>query len=126
MIFLKRFESFRRKKNESQALKRMSELGLELREALLEDEWRIEEHKIVHVASDVKLWIANGPKYFTVYDIGNEPHPHSYYENTLNEDDKFVLWNLYMELKRFAEQKPAQLVLNHLRLGRIKEHGENK
>jgi hypothetical protein len=107
-------------------VQRMSELGLELREALLKDSWEMSEHRLTHVASGVTLWIGGGIDRFRVYDIPKEIHVGSYYEKALNLHDRVVLWDLFIELKRRAEVKPADLVLNHLRLGRIKEQGEIK
>jgi len=107
-------------------VKRMSELGLELREALLNDSWEMTENKLKHVASGVTLWIGGGIDRFKVFDIPKEMHVGSFYEKVLNIHDRVVLWDLFIELKRRSEIKPAELVLNHLRLGRIKAQGEIK
>jgi hypothetical protein len=104
----------------------MSELGLELREALLNDSWEMTENKLKHVASGVTLWIGGGIDRFKVFDIPKEMHVGSFYEKVLNIHDRVVLWDLFIELKRRSEIKPAELVLNHLRLGRIKAQGEIK
>ena len=124
MIFLKRFKKLRTRWH----VQRMSELGLELREALLNDKWQISDNgcRFIHVSSGLTLWIGSGIYNFKLHDIPKEPHVGSYYENAINKHDRVVLWDLYGELRRHAEMKPADLALNHLRLGRIKEHGENK
>jgi hypothetical protein len=122
MIFLKRFESF----VQAWHTRRMSELGLELREALLNDMWRLKEHTVEHDSSGVVLWTSNGFNHFRVHDIQKQPHIPEYYWGALNVHDRLVLWGLIQQLREKAKQLPAELVLTHLRLGRIKEHGENK
>ena len=108
--------------------RRMSELGLELHEALLNDKWEISDNgcRFIHMSSGITLSMGTGVDDLKVHDIKTEPHTRSYYENAINKHDRVVLWDLYGELRRRAEMKPADLALNHLRLGRIKEHGENK
>jgi hypothetical protein len=122
MIFLKRFKKLRTRWH----VQRMSELGLELREALLNDSWEMSENQLMHKASGVALWVGSGLARFRVYDIQREPHIGSFYENAINKHDRVVLWDAYLNLRKRAEQTPADLTLNHLRLGRIREHGEIK
>lgn len=106
--------------------RRMSELGLELREALLNDTWCLKEHTLEHNSSGVVLWTSNGFQHFHIHDIQAQPHISEYYRHALTVHDRVVLWDLVQQLKEKAKQRPSELVLTHLRLGRIKEYGENK
>lgn len=119
MIFLKPFERLWIRWH----TRRMSELGLELREALLKDRWQMSEYRLTHEASGVALWTSNGWSHFRLHDIQKESHPNEFYKNALNVHDRIVLYKLFLQLKNKVEQLPADLALNHLRLGRIKEHG---
>lgn len=106
----------------------MTELGKELEEALLTDEWALSEHTITHRSSRIDLWIASGYPFFRMY---RAPGIH---ENELklmlNRFDLCVVWRTYKKvIKKYHREKKNEkfnTVLNTLRLGRIKESGEIK
>lgn len=104
----------------------MTPLGLELEEALDEGEWLLNEYSLRHKASKLELWIANGYPYFRLYraaDISDEAE----LKRMLNRFDRCVVWRKHIAaLKKFYKEKEMEqtnVVLNTLRLGRIKESG---
>lgn len=122
MIFSKPFEKLWIRWH----MRHMSELGLELREALLNDKWEVSEHRLKHVSSGLTLWTSNGFSHFKLHDIKKECHTSEYYANALNVHDRVVLYKLFLQLDEKVKQRPENLALNYLRLGRIKEQGEIK
>lgn len=104
----------------------MSELGLELLEAMENDTWRKTEHVLEHKSSGIELWIANGRSHFKLYRVPGMVLTDAQKEHALNKKDIGTLWGAYHELLRRTRSAPADTVLNILRLGRIKESGEIK
>lgn len=103
----------------------MSELGLELLEAMEgEDKWRKSEHTIEHIDSGIKMWTSNGFKHFKVYSVPGFSITDEQKENMLNKKDCKVLWDAYHEMLVRNKNAPANVVLNILRLARIKAQGE--
>jgi len=104
----------------------MTELGLELEEALNEGTWELTEHTVEHKASRIQLWIASGYPFFRLYRAPSVTE--GQLKIMLNRFDLCVLWRGYTCLvKSHTNRKKTEknnLVLNTLRLARIKEQGE--
>lgn len=102
----------------------MTPLGLELEEALSEGEWLLTEHTLEHKASKTYLWICNGYTYFRLYKAANITDEEQL-RRMLNRFDRCVVWRKHRQaLKKFHQEKrdeQTNVVLNTLRLGRIKE-----
>jgi hypothetical protein len=104
----------------------MTELGHELEEALSDSVWELTPHTVEHKASRIMLWIASGYPFFRLYrapNVGEEQ-----LKTMLNRFDLCVLWRGYTRLvKSHTARKKTEknnIVLNTLRLARIKEQGE--
>ena len=96
--------------------KRMTELGKELEEAALHDEWRTSEHRWTHAESRISFWVSNGFSHFRLYEC--ERLSESQLKGALNIHDRKVLWACYQKHKRYMERQPAEITLNLLRLKR--------
>ena len=102
------------------AATRMSPLGMELLEALREDEWTADEYTIKHVKSGIQLWTANSAEHFRVYTVPNGNLRDAEKEKLLTDDDRLVLYPVMRQLRRKVAAQPADIALNILRLGRMK------
>lgn len=104
----------------------MSELGIELEEALATGDWLVNEFTLTHKASKIELWIGSGYPFFRLYRAPNVNE--EVLKTMLNRFDLCVIWRAYRVAikKHNRKKKDAKLneVLNTLRLGRIKESGE--
>jgi len=104
----------------------MTEMGKELEESLLEDNWTKSQHTLSHSASRVELWIANDYPFFRLYRVGNNSDEHKL--GILNRFDRCVVWRAYQQRLKVVYRKEAESIvneaLNTLRLGRIKERGQ--
>lgn len=104
----------------------MTEMGKELEESLLEDDWVKSQHTLSHSASRVELWIGNNYPFFRLYRVGGNTDEHQL--GILNRFDRCVVWRAYqLRLKDMYRKEAEKIVneaLNTLRLGRIKEHGQ--
>ena len=104
----------------------MTELGLELEEALDGDEWALTQHTLEHKASRIQLWVASGYPFFRLYRAPTVSEEHL--KIMLNRFDLCVLWRGYLSLvKTHTSRKKNDKfneVLNTLRLGRIRAQGE--
>jgi hypothetical protein len=105
----------------------MSELGLELLEAMEGDDvWVVSDYTMKHKASGIELWLSNGFDHFKVYAVPGLSLGDKQKEEMLNLTDRKVLWNAYKTMMSKYENSPAYTTLNILRLGRIKESGERQ
>jgi hypothetical protein len=104
----------------------MTELGKELEEAFNDDTWELTDHTVEHKASRIQLWIASGYPFFRLYRAPNVSE--GQLKTMLNRFDLCVLWRGYTCLvKSHTARKKTErnnLVLNTLRLARIKAQGE--
>lgn len=102
----------------------MTPLGLELEEALTDGKWLLTEHTLEHKASNIYLWTANGYPYFRLYRAANMSDENAL-KKMLNRFDRCVMWRRHKDaLKKYYREKrdeQTNVVLNTLRLGRIKE-----
>lgn len=103
----------------------MSELGKELLEAMEgDDKWIVSDYEARHKASGVALWIASGRSHFRLRDVPNTALNEDKLKDALNPIDLDVLWKAYKQMLINDKKAPADITLNVLRLGRIKEQGE--
>lgn len=104
----------------------MTEMGKELEESMLDDNWAKNQHTLTHEASRTELWIANDYAYFRLYRVGNNSHENQL-RGLLNRFDRCVIWRAYQQRLKVMYRKEADKLvneaLNTLRLGRIKERG---
>lgn len=104
----------------------MTEMGKELEESMLDDNWTKSPHTLTHEASRTELWIANDYAYFRVYRVGRNANENQL-RRLLNRFDRCVIWRAYqLRLKGMYREEVNKVVneaLNTLRLGRIKERG---
>lgn len=104
----------------------MTELGRELEEALNDGTWELTQHTVEHKASRVMLWVASGYPFFRLYRAPSVSEDQL--KTMLNRFDLCVVWRGYERLVKHhtarKQNEKFDLVLNTLRLGRIKEQGE--
>ncbi len=104
----------------------MSELGIELEEALATGDWVVSEYTLTHKASKIDLWIATGYPFFRLYRAPCASEEQL--KTMLNRFDLCVLWRAYrVAIKKHNKKKKdakTNELLNTLRLARIKESGE--
>ena len=104
----------------------MTELGKELEEALCGGDWSLEDYTLTHKAARVSLWIGSGYPFFRLYRAPSVNEEQL--KTMLNRFDRCVVWRAHRRaLTAHYKAKKVEknnLVLNTLRLGRIKEHGE--
>jgi len=120
-MFENPYTKWRRERAFKKAVSEMSELGLELLDALQHDEWTMDQYTIRHKKSGIELWTANGPTHFRIYSVPKTEFKDKEKERLLNEADVRVLSSLARTLRNKSELAPAQVALNVLRLGRIKD-----
>ena len=104
----------------------MTEMGKELEESMLNDNWLKSQHTLTHEASRTELWIANDYAYLRLYRVGRNSNENQL-RGLLNRFDRCVIWRAYQQRLKVMYRKEADALvneaLNTLRLGRIKERG---
>lgn len=98
--------------------KRMTELGKELAEAMVNDAWSRSEHRLTHKKSGVAFWISNGYTHFKLHDVSALTISESRLQEMLNSHDRYVIWHLFQKRLRNVPTENVQAVLNLLRLKR--------
>jgi hypothetical protein len=103
----------------------MSELGKELLEAMEgDDKWVVSTYEVTHKASGIALWVASGRSHFRLRTVPKTSLDEDKLKEALNPIDLDVLWKAYKQMLINDKKAPADITLNILRLGRIKEQGE--
>lgn len=106
---------------------RHTELALEIKEALKNDEWEVCDYSIRHCASDMELWIDRNSRDFTRFHIHRLPKGMKQSGYTLSREDAQLLMTkedhemLFKLAKRVLYRLPlrhAATTLNALRLAR--------
>lgn len=106
---------------------RHTELALEIKEALENDEWEVGDYTIKHNASGMELWIDRTSRDFSYFHIHRLPKGASKHGNALNKEDAQGLMTkedhemLFHLAKRVLHKVPmrhATITLNALRLAR--------
>jgi len=107
----------------------LSELALEIKEALEEDEWVGDKYTIQHVKSGLTLWMSNKEKdhhFFRIYRLpqhaeslfGHMGPPEEDLKKMLTQDEKNVLAPLAYVMQDKCTSKLNETTLNALRLAR--------
>lgn len=106
---------------------RHTELALEIKEALENDEWEVREYSIKHCASDMELWIDYKSRDASYFHIHRLPKGVSKHNNAIGKEDAQLLMTkkdhemLFKLAKRVLYRLPSQnatTTLNALRLAR--------
>lgn len=106
---------------------RHTELALEIKEALENDEWEVCDYSIRHCASGMELWIDYKSRDASYFHIHRLPKGVSKHVNTINKEDAQLLMTkedhemLFELAKRVLYRLPsrnANTTLNALRLAR--------
>jgi len=104
----------------------MSELGREISEMLETSPWIMDEYHLIHEASGIKFWVANGYEHFKLKDVSGMLLPESRFNRLLNAWDYRVLWEQYVTLCKLTANRKLQNhhneVINRIRLAKIKEN----
>lgn len=106
---------------------RHTELALEIKEALENDEWEVGDYTIKHCASDMELWIDRNSRDFSYFHIHRLPRGVKSSASAISKEDAQMLMTkadhemLFALAKHVVHSRPmrhATITLNALRLAR--------
>lgn len=108
-----------------------SELALEIKEALEQDEWKADKYCLQHIKSGLQLWVCNGWDSFRIYEVpANVRKKHvgivstfedEEYKKLLNADDRRMLFAIAQALHGKLYINYENSIINALRLSRQTE-----
>ena len=106
---------------------RHTELALEIKEALENDEWEVCEYSIKHCASGMELWIdrkSRDADYFHIHRLPNGTSKHATVisredaQSLMTKADHEMLFELAQRVLHRLPMRHATITLNALRLAR--------